>query len=118
MDIEGRWRVGSKNLCIQKVFMVDVKNEKELRMPWPLPEIEIEEEEEESNENEANTHTFEPVHFNRPTWCGHCTKFIYGVGKQGLLLVCFVFLKNKNKNKTITKTTQKTKTNIFFFVSY
>eukprot|EP00013_Stygamoeba_regulata_P002786 CAMPEP_0177644212 /NCGR_PEP_ID=MMETSP0447-20121125/8562_1 /TAXON_ID=0 /ORGANISM="Stygamoeba regulata, Strain BSH-02190019" /LENGTH=1023 /DNA_ID=CAMNT_0019146547 /DNA_START=119 /DNA_END=3190 /DNA_ORIENTATION=+ len=28
-------------------------------------------------------HSFQPHHFNKPTWCRFCNKFIWGIGKQG-----------------------------------
>ena len=28
-------------------------------------------------------HLFKKKHFNRPTWCAFCEKFIWGLGKQG-----------------------------------
>jgi choline/ethanolamine kinase len=33
---------------------------------------------------ERDQHTFKETHFNRPTWCGHCTYFVVSpFGKQG-----------------------------------
>jgi len=36
-----------------------------------------------STETIAAPHTFKLVHFNQFTWCKFCTKFIWGLGKQG-----------------------------------
>jgi len=36
-------------------------------------------------------HEFRRVHFDKPTWCDHCTKFIWGIGRQGCVCrVCEV----------------------------
>jgi len=31
----------------------------------------------------CDVHDFKKVHFNKPTWCGVCKEFIWGLGKQG-----------------------------------
>lgn len=39
---------------------------------------------EEATFDEHPTHRFEESHFNSPTWCGHCKRFVYQpFGKQG-----------------------------------
>jgi hypothetical protein len=39
--------------------------------------------------SQQEQHQFQESHFNRPTWCGHCTYFVISpFGKQGYSCEC------------------------------
>eukprot|EP01103_Thecamoeba_quadrilineata_P008124 TRINITY_DN17902_c0_g1_i1.p1 TRINITY_DN17902_c0_g1~~TRINITY_DN17902_c0_g1_i1.p1 ORF type:complete len:137 (+),score=1.22 TRINITY_DN17902_c0_g1_i1:30-413(+) len=47
-------------------------------------------------------HTWSLHHFNRPTWCTHCGKFIWGIGKQGYKCKMCKFPAHKECHKQIS----------------
>eukprot|EP01102_Stenamoeba_stenopodia_P000493 TRINITY_DN10472_c0_g1_i1.p1 TRINITY_DN10472_c0_g1~~TRINITY_DN10472_c0_g1_i1.p1 ORF type:complete len:559 (+),score=112.75 TRINITY_DN10472_c0_g1_i1:105-1781(+) len=51
-----------------KVFLVDLNDKDQLRMPWPLPI--------DNNPHRKGLHDFHRAMFIKPTWCQHCNGVI------------------------------------------